>query len=435
MKSRNFQGVNHAAADKLMEFDFKNVTKVATKVPALHKSKDDLKTFKSRRPTVVPNAETDALSEADNFIDVEVASTILKGKPGPKPKDPSKTKDAPKPRVRKSMAPGVQPIVSDIQGEASTEGTKKATKATKATKDTTKKKNGGDEKDDAKTKDTAKVDIPLSKMIKDLVQQIKPGVEAIDIEALKYEQKILDLQISVDNQKKTMHDLIQNNTAHQTTIKSLNSMLKEAQTAIEDRDKHLDTYQTTAKFHRTKLDDREQQLSFAQAELTLAKKEIAQLKTRLALNDQETTTAKTSKSDSATKELKISRPVEASSSLNQPTALVQSIMIGPQHAQRNFSLFSPSDPNNGLYVETRARHIEVAGVAYNDRAVLCPYKHLDVGGKLEGEVMLNSVSYKKIDGGKHDGKLVQQVGPQSFVEYEGKTYIQWIIRNEEPVGF
>ncbi len=103
--------------------------------------------------------------------------------------------------------------------------------------------------------------------------------------------------------------------------------------------------------------------------------------------------------------------------------------------ERKFTQLQPGDVNAGLYIERFARSTEASGTVYKDKAILSEYKHLNVGGEMKDEVVFDGVTYMRVHGGHHDGKLLRQIGPKSFISFEGKTYVQWNIRVEEKLGF
>ncbi len=97
---------------------------------------------------------------------------------------------------------------------------------------------------------------------------------------------------------------------------------------------------------------------------------------------------------------------------------------------RNFSLMT-KNLNEGLYVESFGRQFEFEGKYYEDRAVLCEYQNINLETKTKEEAIMNGVPFWRVLDGPFKGKLVQKMGPHSFVKSEsGRTFVQWIIRKE-----
>jgi hypothetical protein len=149
------------------------------------------------------------------------------------------------------------------------------------------------------------------------------------------------------------------------------------------------------------------------------------------------------KSENADIQLKLTHANEEMERLKEENARLKSVATATvddtdEHVfmkERKFTKLQPGDVNAGLYIERFVRSTEAGGTVYKDKAVLSEYKHLNVGGELRDEVVFDGVTYMRVHGGTHDGKLVQQIGPKSFISFQGKTYVEWNIRVEEKLGF
>lgn len=96
-----------------------------------------------------------------------------------------------------------------------------------------------------------------------------------------------------------------------------------------------------------------------------------------------------------------------------------------------------SGPNAGLWCEhgLLRQNSTADRILYQDTAVLSEYKHIDIGGVLTDEIVIEGVTYHRISTGDHKGKMVQKVGLESFLTVGGKCYIEWNIRKKVEIGF
>lgn len=98
---------------------------------------------------------------------------------------------------------------------------------------------------------------------------------------------------------------------------------------------------------------------------------------------------------------------------------------------QDFSKFKAGTLNEGLYVSKSCRHLEIEGKDYEDKTVLCEYKKLSIGKVTEDTIRIGDLPFKRVLGGTGEKvSYIQEVGPQSFFEFEGKHYIRWFIRSE-----
>lgn len=101
---------------------------------------------------------------------------------------------------------------------------------------------------------------------------------------------------------------------------------------------------------------------------------------------------------------------------------------------RNFDKFPSGDANAGLYVTKQGQLVTVGDTDYTENVALSEFKNIQLGGTLTDTVTLDRIPYKRILGGKNDAKLVQDLGPHSIFEHEGKFYVRWLIRTEKPLS-
>jgi hypothetical protein len=100
---------------------------------------------------------------------------------------------------------------------------------------------------------------------------------------------------------------------------------------------------------------------------------------------------------------------------------------------RSFDQFPSGNVNAGLYVTKQPQVVTIGDTEYTETAVLSEFKGLDVSAVLADTVVLNGIPFRRISGGHNDGKLVQELGPHSVLEHEGKYFVRWFIRKEKPL--
>ncbi|KAE9380337.1 hypothetical protein N431DRAFT_477281 [Stipitochalara longipes BDJ] len=95
-----------------------------------------------------------------------------------------------------------------------------------------------------------------------------------------------------------------------------------------------------------------------------------------------------------------------------------------------FDKFPIGDENEGLYVSSVCKHVNVEGKDYDDKTVLCVYKKPNMGQETGQMVNIGGLPFQRVLGEDLKEFYVQEVGPQSFFKSEGRDYIRWFIRKE-----
>lgn len=95
-----------------------------------------------------------------------------------------------------------------------------------------------------------------------------------------------------------------------------------------------------------------------------------------------------------------------------------------------FETIPPEVDNGGMLREQKARPVEVGGKEYEERIFLLECK-LQVSGHLTGEtVKHDGVSFTQIMEGNVE-KLVQNLGPSSLVQCDGRQFLRWVTLKEK----
>lgn len=99
-----------------------------------------------------------------------------------------------------------------------------------------------------------------------------------------------------------------------------------------------------------------------------------------------------------------------------------------------FNRFPSGDENEGLYVTKQPRVVTVDGKEYLENTALSEFKNVNLGGDLTESVTLDGIQFRLISGGKYAGKLVQDLGPHSVFEHDGKFFVRWFIRTKKELS-
>jgi len=99
-----------------------------------------------------------------------------------------------------------------------------------------------------------------------------------------------------------------------------------------------------------------------------------------------------------------------------------------------FTKFPEGHVNEGLYVSNHGRLVSVGDHDYIENIALSEFRNVELGGVLTQSLDLDGVPFKRISGGTNDNKLVQELGPHSIFEHDGKHYMRWFIRTEKTLG-
>lgn len=101
---------------------------------------------------------------------------------------------------------------------------------------------------------------------------------------------------------------------------------------------------------------------------------------------------------------------------------------------RTYDKFPSGHVNAGLFVTKQPHVVTIDDVDYSETIALSQFKGLELGGTLTDVVTLDGTPFRRIRGGDNDGKLVQDLGPHSIFEHEGKYYVRTFIQTEKPLG-
>lgn len=87
-------------------------------------------------------------------------------------------------------------------------------------------------------------------------------------------------------------------------------------------------------------------------------------------------------------------------------------------------------PNDALFV-CKNPNLTIDNIENSKTTVFSKFKCIQLGGQLQDSVVMDGVSFKRIEGGRNHGKLVQDLGQHSVFESESGSYIRWRVRTKE----
>jgi len=156
---------------------------------------------------------------------------------------------------------------------------------------------------------------------------------------------------------------------------------------------------------------------------TVAAQKTTILEQAQVIKDQENTKSLLEQSEQRIAELE--KQVEGLT--KQPMALVSKLVVNSQEFDR-----LPYGENESLYASRLPAYVTIDDKVYVEKAVLCEYKKLNMGQNTGEMVNIGGIPFQRVLGADPKGEesFIQEIGPQSFFEFEGKDYIRWLIRKE-----
>ncbi len=103
-------------------------------------------------------------------------------------------------------------------------------------------------------------------------------------------------------------------------------------------------------------------------------------------------------------------------------------------SNRTFEKFPTGNVNAGLYVSKQPQVVTVSGSDYYENTALSEFKNLELGGNLTESTTQNGIPFNVISGGENNGKLVQELGPHSIFQHEGRFFVRWHIRTKKELS-